>query len=88
HSPLATYLLEAGTLLVGLVLYLRATVPRDRVGALALWGVVLVLAAAYLAGVLGPPPASVQGVAVTALVGGWALVAWAYWIDRHRRAAS
>jgi len=72
---------------VGLVLYLRATVPRDRVGVLALWGFALVLVVAYLASVLAPPPASVQAVAVTALAGGWALVAWASWIDRHRRPA-
>ena len=40
----------------------------------------------YLMAVLGPPPPDVRTLALIALAG-WLLVAWAYWIDRHRVAA-
>jgi hypothetical protein len=41
------------------------------------------LALTYLANLLGPPPPSATAVAVSALAL-WLLVAWAWWIDRHR----
>jgi hypothetical protein len=37
----------------------------------------------YAASLFGPPPPNVATVAVSALAM-WLLVAWAYWIDRHR----
>ena len=37
----------------------------------------------YLGSVFGPPPPSENALAIASLAG-WLLVAWAYWIDRHR----
>ena len=68
---------------VGLALYLRATRPTDRVGSAALWSLVALLFAVYAASILGPPPPSVTAIAWTSQAQ-WLLVAWAYWIDRHR----
>jgi hypothetical protein len=54
---------------------------------IALWALVAFLAVVYVASLLGPPPPSGAAVAGTAL-SMWLLVAWGYWIDRHRRSAA
>jgi hypothetical protein len=41
------------------------------------------LVGVYLANLFGPPPPSAQAVAWTANAM-WLLVAWGYWLDRHR----
>lgn len=83
HSLPATLVVELAVLGVGLALYLRRTRARGRAGSLGLWGLVAFLLAIYAANLLGPPPPSV---AVIAWAGHaqWLLVAWAYWLDRHR----
>ena len=63
---------------------LRATAAADAVGRWALWGLVAFLLAIYAANLAGPPP---PGVTALGWVGQaqWLLIAWGYWIDRHRR---
>jgi hypothetical protein len=68
---------------IGVVVYLKSTVARDRVGSIGLWMLLLFLALVELANVLGPPPPSVRAVAWSGQAM-WLLVAWAYWVDRHR----
>jgi hypothetical protein len=68
---------------IGVVVYLKSTVARDRVGSIGLWKLLLFLALVELANVLGPPPPSVRAVAWSGQAM-WLLVAWAYWVDRHR----
>jgi hypothetical protein len=80
----ATVAVELVLLAAGLLLYLRATRAADRLGSVALWTFVLFLLAAYAANLLGPPPPDVRTLAIAANAS-WLLVAWAYWIDRHRR---
>jgi membrane-bound metal-dependent hydrolase YbcI (DUF457 family) len=81
-----------GTLLVefllfasGVVLYYTSTLTRDRVGSIACIALVLFLAVVELANLLGPPPPNPTAVAWSAEAM-WLLVAWAYWVDRHRSA--
>jgi hypothetical protein len=50
---------------------------------MAFWSLVVVLAALFAASAFGPPPPSVDALAITGLFG-WLFVAWGYWIDRHR----
>jgi len=78
-----TLLLDGGTFLVGLVLYVRASRARDRVGSWALWALVVLLVAVFLGGTLGPPPPTVRTIAMSAL-SLWLVVLWMFWIDRHR----
>jgi len=76
----------AGELLVffaGLVIYARATAARDRVGSIGLWSLAAFLLVVYLASIFGPPPPGALAVAWAAQAM-WLLVAWGYWIDRHR----
>ena len=72
---------------IGVWLYARATEAKDKIGSYGLWALVIFLAAAYLANVFGPPPPSITAVAWVGQ-SGWLLLAWAYWIDRHRVSAS
>lgn len=67
----------------GLVVYLRATRARDRVGTWALWSLVALLAATWIGSVAGPPPPDEKAVEVTGIAL-WLFVPWGYWIDRHR----
>jgi len=74
---------EAVVFGAGLAVYLSATRARDRIGVWALWGLVVFLAAAWLASVLGPPPGSERAVQWIGLAM-WVFVPWGWWIDRHR----
>lgn len=78
-----TIAVEGGLFALGVWLYLGATAARDRTGKNALWALTGFLAAVYAGNILGPPPPSPNAVAVAG-VGLWLLVAWGYWVDRHR----
>jgi membrane-bound metal-dependent hydrolase YbcI (DUF457 family) len=83
YSLPATLVVEFALLGIGAWLYVSVTRPRDRIGMVAFWAFVATLAAIYSASVFGPPPPSVQVLAMSGLLG-WLFVVWAYWIDRHR----
>jgi len=85
YSLPATLAVEFGIFGAGAWLYATATRPRDRIGSVAFRIFVATLAALYLSAVFGPPPPSVQVLAISGLLG-WLFVAWGYWIDRHRSA--
>jgi hypothetical protein len=87
NSLPATLALELGLLSAGAIVYARAFPPRDATGRRALAGLLAFLLAVYAANVLGPPPPSPRAIAVGGLAQ-WLFVAWAAWIDRHRRAAA
>ena len=82
----ATLAVELTLFLAGLWIYARATRGRDRAGEVGFVVLVGFLLVAYGAAIFGPPPPS-----VAALGWGshsvWLLVAWGYWLDRHRAAA-
>jgi membrane-bound metal-dependent hydrolase YbcI (DUF457 family) len=83
NSLPATLCVEFALLGIGVWLYASITRPRDRIGTYTLWAFIATLAAIYLSSVFGPPPPSVQVLAISGLLG-WLFVGWAYWIDRHR----
>lgn len=84
-SAAATVAVELAIFALGLWFYLRSTVPVDATGRWALWGLAGVLVATYVANLVGPPPPSVTALAWVGQAQ-WLLVAWGYWVDRHRRA--
>jgi hypothetical protein len=83
NSVPITLLLEFGFFAAGIYLFVRCTRARDRVGSIAFWALVGVLAAVYLAAAFGPPPPSVTAVAFSSLLA-YLFIAWGWWIDRHR----
>lgn len=87
YSVPATLIVEFALFAGGVWLYVSATRPRDRIGTYALAAFVGLLVALYLASVFGPPPPSVEVLALSGILG-WLFVAWAYWIDRHRESVA
>ncbi len=83
NSLPATLVVELAIFGGGLALYLRATKAADRTGAIALWGLVGFLLLIYAANLFGSAPPGVEAIAWAGHAQ-WLLVAWAYWIDRHR----
>jgi hypothetical protein len=83
NSRPATLIVELLLFAFGVVLYQRATAPKDRTGTFAFAGLVAFLLIVCFANLFSPPPPSVAAVAWTAEAM-WLLVAWGYWIDRHR----
>ncbi len=78
-----TIAVEAAIFLGGLWVYVRATRPMDPTGRWTLAGFAAFLVVFYAMSLVGPPPPDGKAVAFADL-GMWLLVAWAYWIDRHR----
>lgn len=85
-SLAGTLAAEFAVFAAGIFLYARATRPIDRIGRYGLWGLVVFLAATYLASLLGPPPPDVLAIAWAGQAQ-WLIVLFAYWLDRHRSAA-
>ena len=83
NSVPATLAVELPLFAAGVAVYSSTTVARDGIGIWAWWALVAFIALAYAANLLGPPPPSVGAVAWVGEAG-WLLVAWGYWIDRHR----
>jgi hypothetical protein len=75
--------IELALFILGIVIFLRSSHARDRIGAVGFGVLVAFLAASYLAATFGPLPPSTTAVASTALIG-WLIFAFAWWIDRHR----
>lgn len=83
----ATLVVELALFAAGLALYLRATRPADRTGRFALAGLVAFLLLVHAANLFGAAPPSVEAIAWVGHAQ-WLLVAWAYWVDRHRVVAA
>lgn len=80
----ATMAVETALYLAGVVVYLRATRPRDAAGRWAPISLIATLLLIYAANVLSGPPPSVSAVVAAGLAGFVLLTAWAWWVDYHR----
>jgi FtsH-binding integral membrane protein len=83
NSIPGTILVEGLMFVIGVMMYARTTRPVDRTGKVAFWSLVGFLVVVYVGNLFGPPPPSATAVAWVA-ESIWLLVAWGYWIDRHR----
>jgi len=83
NSLIGTLLLEFGILAGGVYLYLKVTRARDKTGNYSLWGLVVFLVLIHIMNIFGPPPPA-EGPIAYAGFSMWLLIAWGYWIDRHR----
>lgn len=78
---------ELGLFAGGIAIYLIATRTKDRAGNFALWSLLGVLLAIYLAAAFGPPPPNVHVLAVSGLAI-WLTIPWSAWADARRDSAS
>jgi membrane-bound metal-dependent hydrolase YbcI (DUF457 family) len=85
NSPGATVAVEVLMFAAGVVVYARATRPRDRAGRWSFAALVIALLAVYAANVLSGPPPSVSAVWQAGIPGAALLLVWSWWADRHRR---
>jgi len=83
NYPAAAVLVESLMFLGGVWVYTRVTRAKNRVGRMALWAYIVVLAALYAADANSPAPPNIRVVALTGIVG-WFFVPWAFWIDHNR----
>lgn len=84
NSIPATLVLEGALFVAGVSLYLRDSRAKDRVGAVALYGLLVLLVLLWVSGPFSPPPPSTVAVAAVGLAFGLLIVPWAVWIERHR----
>lgn len=84
NSRAGTLIVESTIFGLGALLYAHATLPRDRTGFYAFRSFIGSLFLLYLLNLFGPPPPSEKAVALGSM-GLWLFVAWAYWLDAHRR---
>ncbi len=68
---------------LGLYLYRINTEPVDKIGTGAFVAFAFALVAIYAASLFGPPPPDERTIAYVGHAQ-WLLVAWGYWLDRHR----
>lgn len=88
NSRVGTVTVEAGIFVAGVAIYLAATRARDRTGIWSFWLLNILLAIIYFGNLFGPPPPNITAVAYAGLIGGWIIVIWGAWIDRHRVATN
>ncbi|MCI0695390.1 hypothetical protein L0337_25700 [candidate division KSB1 bacterium] len=85
NSVAATIVVESALFIAGLILYLRATAARDRIGRYAFWAFIAFSVLIYVGNVFSrqQPPSTVTALAIGGLTQ-WLIIPWTYWIDRHR----
>lgn len=86
NSPVATIVVEALMLSVGVAMYTRVTRARDAIGRWGFWALVALLATSYVISSNAPPPPNQTALAVGGIIFGWVFVLLAWWVDRHREA--
>jgi membrane-bound metal-dependent hydrolase YbcI (DUF457 family) len=85
NSLAGTLIVEASMFVVGIIIYLKATASKDRIGTYAWWSIVVFLLAMYLSSIFGPPPPDMNFIAIGGSIGVWLFVLWSWWIERHRK---
>jgi len=83
NSVPSTLVFEVTVFMLGLMVFLKVSSSRDRIGTLSFWALTVFLVGTYLANIFGPPPPAGKAVAISAMLL-WLLVPWGYWIDSHR----
>lgn len=85
NSVALTIIVEGFIFILGVYFYLSATKPENKKGSYGLWSLLIFLTLIYVMNIVGTPPTETNAIGIVGLFQ-WLLVAWAYWIDKNRRA--
>ncbi|HEX5171497.1 MAG TPA: metal-dependent hydrolase, partial [Cyclobacteriaceae bacterium] len=85
NSIIGSQLVEGIFLIVGVMLYLRSTAPKNKTGVLSFWSLIIFLVAIHISNLIGPPPPNVEMIAWAGQAQ-WLIVLWGFWIDKNRKA--
>jgi hypothetical protein len=77
-------IVEGALFILGLWIYIRQTLPLDKVGNYGFWIFILILAGLYIGKLTSLPLENNTALIIFGLVT-WLSVPWAWWIERHRR---
>ena len=86
NSRVGVLIVEGLLWVVGIVAYSRATKPRNQAGLFGFWLVVAVLTLVWFGTLNGRPPSNLHAAGISSLIFFLCVVAWAYWMNRARRA--
>jgi len=78
--------IEALLYAAGVWIYSRATRARDAIGRWGFVSLAVALVVFYAASLAGGPPPSVAAIYIIGIFGFGLIVAWSWWVDRHRSA--
>ncbi len=81
-----TLAVELALFALGVWIYATTTRARDRRGSIGWWALVILLLGMYFGALFGPTPPDTDAL-IGAAFGAWLLLAFAWWIERHRAAA-
>jgi hypothetical protein len=84
NSVPSTLGVEVAMYVTGAWLYATFTRARDSAGRWGFVSLAVLLGAAYLASLMGPPPPSVPALYASAIVGSGVILLWSWWADFHR----
>lgn len=84
NSLPATLIFEGGLFIIGIVLYVRTTKSTNKIGIYSFCLLMVFLSIIYVVNIFGPPPPNAQSTIGVVGLSTWLLIAWAYWIDKHR----
>ena len=87
NYKIAEVIVEGLIFVAGLILYLKATRPKNKTGIFAFWSLIAFLVIIHVSNVFGPPPSNTTAIAWAA-ESQWILVLWAYWADSRRELVS
>ena len=85
NSIPATLFIEGAFWVAAILLYIRgARSPRSRIGSFAFWIGCVIVTAAWIGNIAGPPPADLSTIGFTSLSFFSLTVGWAFWMNRIR----
>ena len=83
NHPIISIVFEILIFSAGIYFYMNSTKAKNKTGTYSLWGLIIFLFLIFVSNLFGPPPPSVEAIAVIGNLQ-WLIVLWGYWIDRNR----
>lgn len=84
NYPYLSAIVEVTIFIIGVVIYIRKTTPKNAIGKYGLMALIAFLAIIYAASFFGPPPPNVEAIVWAGQLQ-WLFVLLAFWIDHNRQ---